>query len=178
MAATEWQSIGGEPTPRKQRTRQHVIADQSANHVERFIIDEGHTAQHWAHDYGCDLTLITYDERGYVEPGSISIQLKATETLEETGDDYVFDIDVRDYRLWMLELMPVYLILFGAARRRAYWLDVQSYFRGEATQKTKQVGNTIRVRVPKRQVIGRRAVERMRQRKQMVLDRLKKVIPP
>jgi hypothetical protein len=30
--------------PRKQRTRQHVIADQSVNHVERFIIDEGHTA--------------------------------------------------------------------------------------------------------------------------------------
>ena len=25
--------------PRKQRTREHVIADQSVNHVERFIID-------------------------------------------------------------------------------------------------------------------------------------------
>ena len=31
--------------PRKQRTRQHVIADQSVNQVERFIIDEGHAAQ-------------------------------------------------------------------------------------------------------------------------------------
>ena len=30
--------------PRKQRTRQHVIADQSVNYVERFIIDEGHQA--------------------------------------------------------------------------------------------------------------------------------------
>ncbi len=29
--------------PRKRRTREHVIADQSVNHLERFIIDEGHT---------------------------------------------------------------------------------------------------------------------------------------
>ena len=40
--------------PRKQRTRQHVIADQSVNHVERFIIDEGHTAQRLEKDYGYD----------------------------------------------------------------------------------------------------------------------------
>src|SRR5262249_13218176 len=30
------------PTPRKRRTRQHIIAAQSVNYVERFIIDEGH----------------------------------------------------------------------------------------------------------------------------------------
>jgi len=30
---------------RKRRTREHVIADQSVNNVERFIIEEGHTAQ-------------------------------------------------------------------------------------------------------------------------------------
>jgi hypothetical protein len=33
------------PAPRKRRTRRHVIADQGVNYVERFIIDEGHTAQ-------------------------------------------------------------------------------------------------------------------------------------
>ena len=38
MARSGW-------TPRKRRTRQHVIADQSVNPVERFIIDEGHTTQ-------------------------------------------------------------------------------------------------------------------------------------
>jgi hypothetical protein len=31
------------PAPRRQRTRQYVIADLSANYVERFIIDEGNT---------------------------------------------------------------------------------------------------------------------------------------
>ncbi len=51
-------------TPRKRRTRQHVIADQSVNYVERFIIDEGHTVQRLAPDYGYDLIPFTYDEEG------------------------------------------------------------------------------------------------------------------
>jgi hypothetical protein len=31
--------------PRKQRTRQHVIADLSVHYVEGFIVEAGHTAQ-------------------------------------------------------------------------------------------------------------------------------------
>jgi len=67
--------------PRKQRTRQHVIADQSVNYVERYIIDEGHTAQRLAADYGYDLILFTYDEEGYAEPRAAFLQLKASESL-------------------------------------------------------------------------------------------------
>ena len=43
------------PAPRKQRTRQHVIADQSVNYVERFIIDAfaaGHRAVLVVHGRG------------------------------------------------------------------------------------------------------------------------------
>src|SRR5262245_5190224 len=69
------------PIPRKQRTRQHVIADQSVNYVERFIIDQGHTTQRVTQDYGYDLILFTYDAAGYVEPGAAFIQLKGSETL-------------------------------------------------------------------------------------------------
>ena len=75
-------TIGG---PRKQRTRQHVIADQCVNHVERFIIDEGHTAQRVEKDYGYDLFLFTFDEQGYAEPGLVYLQLKAAETLPAAG---------------------------------------------------------------------------------------------
>jgi hypothetical protein len=46
-----------------------VIADQSVNYVERLIIDEGHTAQRLAQDYGYDLILFTYDAQGYAESG-------------------------------------------------------------------------------------------------------------
>jgi hypothetical protein len=103
------------PAPRKQRTRQQVIADQSVNYVERFIIDEGHTTHRLETDYGYDLLLFTYDEYGYVEPGLAFLQLKAAETLKESGGAYVFDMDVRDYHLWIRESYPVFLVLFDAA---------------------------------------------------------------
>ncbi len=148
--------------PRKRRTRQHVIADQSVNHVERFIIDEGHTAQRTEKDYGYDLLLFTYDGQGYSEPDFLSLQLKAAEALIAIGADYVFDVDIRDYNLWMLERMPVILILFDASRRRAFWVCVQDYFREDAARRPKKGAKTVRVRVPMRQVVNRRAIATMR----------------
>ncbi len=151
--------------PRKQRTRQHVIADQSANYVERFIIDEGHTVQAFERDYGYDLLLSTYDEEGYLEPGSIYLQLKATETMKRVGSGYVFDVDIRDSNLWILERAPVILILFDASRRRAYWLHVQAFFREEVGRQPKKGAKSVRVRVPARQVVHRRAVAKWRELK-------------
>ncbi len=159
------------PTARKKRTRQHVIAAQSVNYVERFIIDEGHVAQRVEEDYGYDLSLFTFDEEGHAEPGLVYLQLKASEKLALADTDYVFDLDVRDYRLWLSEPMPVFLILFDASRRRAYWLDVQHYFQEGSPRQPKKGAKTVRVRVPRRQAVNRRAVARMRARKQEALDR-------
>jgi hypothetical protein len=148
--------------PRKQRTRQHVIADQSVHYVEGFILDEGHTAQRLERDYGYDLLLFTYDEQGYVEPGILFLQLKAAELLTAVGPDHVFDLDIRDYNLWMLEEMPVILVLFDAPRRRATWLPVQRYFREDVARRPKKGAKTVRVRVPIRQRVNRRAIAKMR----------------
>jgi hypothetical protein len=148
--------------PHKRRTRQHVIADQSVNYVERFIIDEGHTAQRVEKDYGYDLLLFTHDEQGYAEPGLASLQLKAAESLQAVGSAYVFDLDIRDYNLWTQEEMPVILILFDASRRRAYWLPVQRYFREDATRQPQKGAKTVRVYVPIRQVMNRRAIATIR----------------
>lgn len=156
--------------PRKQRTRAHVIADQSVNHVERFILDAGHTAQRLERDYGYDLFLLTYDEQGYAEPGLACLQLKAAEALQAVGSDYVFDLDIRDYNLWVREKTPVILILFDASRRRAYWLHVQSYFREDGARQPKKGTKTVRVRVPKRQVVNRRAIAKMRDLKREAYD--------
>jgi hypothetical protein len=155
--------------PRKQRTRQHVIADQSVNYLERFIIDEGHTAQRLEKDYGYDLFLFTFDEQGYAEPGLVSLQLKAAETLQAVGSDYVFDVDIRDYNLWIRERWPVILVLFDASRRRAYWLDFQSYFSEDPTREPKKGAKEVRVHVPKRQAVNRRSVAKMRGLKQEAL---------
>ena len=155
--------------PRKQRTREHVIADQSVNLVERFIIDEGHTAQRLEKDYGYDLLLFTFDEQGYVEPGLVSLQLKAAEKLRAVGGNYVFDLDVRDYNLWVLEEFPVILILFDASRRRACWLDVQGYFHDAPARRPKKGAKRVRVRVPRRQVVNRRAIAKWRDLKRQAI---------
>lgn len=157
------------PFPTKRRTRQHVIADQSVNYVERFIIDEGHTAQRvWA-DYGYDLILTTYDAEGYLEPGLAYLQLKAVEVLQRFDSDYVFDLDIRDYNLWRRERSPVFLVLFDASRRKAYWLYTQRYFQDQASRQPKPHAKTVRVRVPQHQAIQRRAIARMREFIQQLL---------
>jgi hypothetical protein len=151
--------------PRKQRTRQHVIADLSVHHLEGFILEAGFTAQRFGSDYGYDLLMNTFDEQGYVEPGSIFFQLKATETLEASGTDFVYDMDIRDYNLWIREELPVFLILFEASRRRAYWLAVQQYFAADNDRRPKKGAKNIRVRVPKRQAVNGRAIRKMRELK-------------
>ncbi len=110
--------------PRKQRTRQHVIADLAIHYVKGFILAEGHTAQRMERDYGYDLLMFTSDEHGYIEPGFLLFQVKAAAVLPIIDGDCYFDLDIRDYNLWMLEEMPVILVLYDASRRRAYWLAV------------------------------------------------------
>lgn len=145
------------PLPRKRRTREHVIADLSVNHVERFVLEAGHTPQRLTSDYGYDLLLATFDDQGYAEPGHLYVQLKASERLEVTGSGYAYDLDVRDYNLWMAERMPVLLVLYEATRRNAYWVCVQSYFRRSGRVPIPS-GKTVRVIVPRRQMISRRGL--------------------
>ncbi|MGH7173383.1 MAG: DUF4365 domain-containing protein [Gemmataceae bacterium] len=162
--------------PRKQRTRQHIIADLSVHYVEGFILAEGHTAQRMERDYGYDLLFFTFDEQGYVEPGVLLLQLKAAETLQAVDSDYVFDLDIRDYNLWMREEAPVILILFDATRRRASWLHVQRYFHEEDARQPKKGAKTVRVRVPMRQAVNRRAIATLRKLKQEPFGRVMRVI--
>jgi hypothetical protein len=154
---------------RKRRTRQHVIADLSMHHLEGFILEQGHTAQRLSSDYSYDLLLRTFDEGGYPEPGLVYIQVKAAESLQSVASDqYVFDADIRDYHLWVHEEMPVLLVLYDATRRKSYWLAVQRYFQDDTARQPKKGAKTVRVRVPKRQAVHRRAIERMRELKQQM----------
>jgi hypothetical protein len=164
------------PVPRKKRTRQHVIAAQSVNYVERFIIDKGHTAERFANDYGYDLVLYTYDKEGYAEEGAIYLQLKTSEKLKVSGDNFVFDMEIQDYMRWTREPMPVFLVLFDASKRRAYWLYVQRYFDEVSSRKPRQGARTVRVPVPKRQAVNRTAIRTMRAYKQRVLEQLEGAI--
>jgi Domain of unknown function (DUF4365) len=160
------------PKHRKQRTRQHVIAAQSVNFVERFIVDAGHTAQRVEYDYGYDLLVATFDEAGYDEPGLIYLQVKATDSLEisSSGDEIIFDVAVQDYNLWMKETMPVLLVVYDAQKRRAWWLYMQRYFAEEPAPRPKEGARTTRVYIPMRQRFGRRIVSAMRTWKRDILE--------
>jgi hypothetical protein len=78
------------------------------------------------------------------------------------GDSFAFDVDIRDYNVWIEEQNPVVLILFDASRRKAYCLFIQRYFAEDAERIPKEVAKTVRVRVPVRQTISRRAIAQLR----------------
>jgi hypothetical protein len=159
--------------PRKRRTRQHVIAAQSVNYVERYIVDAGYVAQRVEYDYGYDLLVSTFDEDGFEEPGLIYLQLKATDSLETTPLDTktVFDVSIKDYNLWVRELMPVVLVMFDAQKRRAWWLYIQRYFAEDPTRSPKEDAKSVRVHIPMRQRFGRRTVATLRTWKQEILEK-------
>ncbi len=146
---------------RKRRPIEHVNADLSVNHVERFILLEGHACYHPSPDYGYDLSMVTFDEERCIEPGLIYWQLKASETWAIDGGRIAFDLDVRDFRLWVLEPHPVILGLYDASLSRCYWIDAQDHFTQEGTR-PRDGAKTVRIWIPETQRVSRRAIRRIR----------------
>lgn len=114
----------------KRRTRGHVIADLSVNHVERQALLAGYTVDRFVHDYGIDLILVTYDPDGEVEPGPIFMQVKATDApvVLSDGGAIVCRIERSDLGRWLAERIPVILVVDDAGSDAAYWVYVQEYF--------------------------------------------------
>ncbi len=158
------------PIPRKQRTRKHVIADQSINHVERYVFEAGFTVERVRYDYGYDQVIFTYDGAGFIEPDWIPIQVKAMERPREnaSGTHIRFDITIEDYNLWTSERLPVFLIVFDAIRKRAYWLYVQQYFQRNPTRRPRLHAAFVRVTIPKTQRVNRKWVEFARRCKENI----------
>jgi len=116
----------------KRRTREHVIADLSVNHVERFILRCGFTVvRTGTSDYGIDLIVSTYTAEGELENGDLKIQVKATDRpkLVDGGKFISVRFDTAQVVYWRLEKSPVILVLYDAGADRAYWLDVQDWTR-------------------------------------------------
>jgi hypothetical protein len=116
---------------RKRRTRSHIIADLSANHVEYFALKSGFSVEKVEADYGYDVRLYTYNNDGELENGLVYIQLKATDNIEDKrlkSGELSFSIEKQHLETWLHEPMPVILVLFDAQREKAYWLYMQLYF--------------------------------------------------
>lgn len=117
--------------------------------------------------------IVTYDNNGFIEPGFMRLQVKASESLHAVDSDYVFDVDIRDYNLWMMEDIPVILVLFDATQKRAYWVDAQDYFLIDETRQPRKGAKTVRIRVPIQQTISRAAIADFRELKLRTLGRMR-----
>jgi hypothetical protein len=97
----------------KLRTRAHVLADLTVNHVERQVLLSGHTLHRVQFDYGYDLAMATYTALGEIEPGLAFFQVKATDHLPllKDGRTISWPVSRRDLKLWLHESYPVVLIV-------------------------------------------------------------------
>jgi hypothetical protein len=145
---------------RKRRTRSHVLAELSANHVERFALLCGYSVERVAHDYGIDLVLTTFDANGEIENGSVYLQLKATDAPTLLADNQTIALPLERAHLeyWLQEAAPVILIVYDAQAETAYWLYIQAYFEGQTDFDLISVGSTVTVHVDKSHVLDQTAI--------------------
>jgi len=92
--------------PRKKRTREHVLADLGANHVEKVALGCGHAVDRVWHDYGLDLALYTFDPRGYLESGVVWIQVKSSDrpSKRRDGSAVLVRLQRRDLLAWIADI--------------------------------------------------------------------------
>src|SRR5207249_6784051 len=117
-------------TERKLRTREHVLADLSANYVEKQALLCGYTAERVRLDYGIDMVVQTFNRRGEVESSRILFQLKATDRITTLASANAVScrIEQADLAHWLEEPFPVVLVLYDARMDAGYWLYVQHHF--------------------------------------------------
>ena len=160
---------GRQPTPRKTRTREHIIADLSVNYVEQQVLLAGFTLGRVIADYGLDLFMTTFGPTGEVENDVVWFQVKATDQVDLSADGQIARVRIQaaDLRSWLLELMPVILVLYDAAGDRAFWVDVQQYARQEDLD-ADEVGETVTLRIPVGNLFSPDAARAIRARKEQV----------
>jgi hypothetical protein len=160
--------------PRKRRTRQHVIADLSINHVERFVLRCGYSVERIRYDYGTDLSVSTYNAAGEIENGVIYIQVKATDiSFAASVQKIPIVLQTKDLDLWLQEPMPFILILYDAQEDVAYWYYLQATL---SELDLSLLGNTYTVYLEKQNILDEVAVEMFATYKNRVLHQIQESI--
>jgi len=162
-------------SPRKRRTREHIIADLGVNFVERQVLLSGNTVERWVHDYGLDLVLFSYSADGEPESGMTLLQVKATDHLKTTSDGRFVTcrIERAHLRAWLTEPMPVILILYDAVNDRAFWLYVQTAFPGARRFQMARGSDRLTIRIPSSQKFDVIALTRLTAYGQRIVAKMK-----
>lgn len=162
---------------KKKRPRQHIIADLSVNHVERYVLLCGYSAERIEHDYGVDLVIFTYDANGEIENGQIYVQLKATDHLSRLADSTIsFPLKRSDLELWLQEPMPWILIVYDVQADLAYWLYIQAFFEAQIEFDLSRVGDIVTVHLPASNIVDQEAIRQFARYKENILTQIQGVI--
>ncbi|MDF5720680.1 MAG: DUF4365 domain-containing protein [Rhizonema sp. PD37] len=163
---------------KKRRPREHIIADISVNHVERYIFLCGYSVERIEYDYGFDLVMFTYDTNGEIENGQIYLQLKARDSLKILADKetIAFILERSDLELWLLEPMPCILIVYHAQTSVSYWLYLQAYFESLEEFDLSKIGETYTVHLSKTNILNEQAIKKFAKYRDDVLKQLQGVI--
>lgn len=145
---------------RKRRTREHVIADLSVNHVERQVLLCGYTLERIRYDYGLDLILSTFTSLGEAEYGEIYLQVKSTDRLHLVagGQAIAVRVDRADLFAWSRFLCPVILVVYDAQADTAYWLYIQAHLVRQPIHLSARSASSVTVHVPVVNVLDQAAI--------------------
>jgi hypothetical protein len=121
-----------------------------------------------------DVLVNTFDENGYAENGDIRLQLKASDSFRysKDGSEILFSVGAKHYSLWINEPMPVFLVLYDAGLRKAYWLYVQEYFSDRTARRPKRGARSLTLHVPVKNRFTPRTVDYMRAQKAAILRQI------
>ncbi len=162
---------------RKLRTRQHVLADLSINYVERQILLRGFAVNRLEKDYGLDLLMFTYNDRGEIENGHVFFQVKATDspTIHEGDGRVSCRVEVADLKWWQDELAPVILVFYDGQKEQASWLYVQEYLdeKKVSAEDLAREQDSVTLHLDMANRLDVDAVEGFRQFRQRVLEQVK-----
>ncbi|MBU7587354.1 MAG: DUF4365 domain-containing protein [Nostoc sp. TH1S01] len=163
---------------KKRRPREHIIADLSVNHVERYIFLCGYSVERIEYDYGFDLVMFTYDANGEIENGQIYLQIKARDSLRilASQETIAFTLKRSDIELWLFEPMPCILIVYDAQASVSYWLYLQAYFESLEKFDLSKIGETFTVRLSQANILNEEAIKKFAQYRDDVLRQLQGVI--
>jgi Domain of unknown function (DUF4365) len=162
---------------RKRRTRAHVLADLSANHVEKQALLCGFSAERVRLDYGIDLIVQTFDRRGEVESSRILFQLKATDRIKTAARLEVATCRVEraDLAHWLEEPFPVVLALYDAKADVAYWCYVQQHFGSLVGFRLESCGRSVTVSLSCSNILDKPAMKWLAAIKNAAAGRFQKV---
>jgi Domain of unknown function (DUF4365) len=165
-------------TDRKCRTREHVLADLSANYVEKQALLCGFSAERVRLDYGIDLMVQTFNRRGEVENGWLPFQLKGTDRIRlvDAGRAVSCRLERADLRHWLNETLPVILALYDARADLAYWLFVRRYFAALPAFDLNRAGERLSVAIPRGNVLDRTAMRQLAREKNVLLEEAGRIV--